>query len=316
VFLDADVCVHGDTVGRLCDTLAQRPEIDAVFGSYDRWPSAPNVVSQYRNLLHHHMHQSASEQASTFWAGCGAIRRSVFLEYGGFASSYGRPSVEDIELGVRLHKAGRRVVLDKRAQVTHLKRWTLWSMIKTDVLDRGIPWTRIIARERALPNDLNLKMSQRFSAVLAYGLIALFVAGAWRFPSLWVLPPAVALALCGIDVWSNKKRVPTGVRALGGLAALGAMTILWQWFGMQVLAAAALALALVLTNLDLYTLLARRRNRQFAMLVFPLHVLYYLYSGLAFGLGLALHFGSVLLGYIRPLPSVSAGKSPLPSETR
>ena len=108
-FVDADVCVHPDTVEKVVDTFIEYPDVDAVFGSYDLQPRAGNVISQYKNLYHHFVHQQAGKEASTFWSGCGAMRRSVFLEMGGFVTSYGRPCIEDIELGVRLHQANRRI---------------------------------------------------------------------------------------------------------------------------------------------------------------------------------------------------------------
>jgi hypothetical protein len=60
------------------------PDLAAVFGLYDAAPAALRVISQYRNLLHHFVHQNGNPQASTFSAGCGAIRRSVFEQIGGF----------------------------------------------------------------------------------------------------------------------------------------------------------------------------------------------------------------------------------------
>ncbi len=83
------------------------------------------------------MHQSGAERASTFWSGCGDIRRSLFLEHSGFNERFGRPAIEDIELGSRLIRARRRIVLDREIQVTHLKTWTFLSLVKTDILDRG-----------------------------------------------------------------------------------------------------------------------------------------------------------------------------------
>ena len=77
-------------------------------------PRLQGVVSQYRNLLHHFVHQHGNSEASTFWAGCGAIRRSVFEEMGGFDEQrFPTPSIEDIELGYRLRQAGHRILLDK-----------------------------------------------------------------------------------------------------------------------------------------------------------------------------------------------------------
>src|SRR5262249_45874283 len=78
-FLDSDVCVYPDTLQELSDTFAREPDLDAVFGSYDTEPTARNMLSQYKNLFHHYVHQDSREQATTFWSGCGAIRRSVFL---------------------------------------------------------------------------------------------------------------------------------------------------------------------------------------------------------------------------------------------
>lgn len=172
LFIDADVRVHPNTLTLVVETLTGNPSLDAVFGSYDRHPPAKNFFSQYKNLLHHFVHQQGAEEASTFWSGCGAIRRGVFFSLGGFNTAYRRPCIEDIELGVHLRKAGGAVRLRRDIQVTHLKHWTFWSVIKADVRDRGIPWTRLILREKTIPNDLNLTTSHRISALLSYGLLS------------------------------------------------------------------------------------------------------------------------------------------------
>ena len=168
LFLDADVCVHPDALARVHEWFNGSERIDAVFGGYDDDPEAPGLVSQYRNLLHCYTHRHGERRASTFWAGCGAIRRTLFLAAGGFRESYAKPSIEDIELGYRLTNTGARIILDPAIQVKHLKHWSLWSMICTDVLDRGIPWAELLLGRRSVPDDLNLRSSQRFSTILAW----------------------------------------------------------------------------------------------------------------------------------------------------
>lgn len=166
-FVDADVVVAPGAVRRVLAVFAEHRDVAAVFGSYDAEPRAKGVVSQYRNLLHHFVHQNGNPEASTFWAGCGAIRRSVFQELGGFdAQRFPRPSIEDIELGYRLRQAGHRILLDKALQGTHLKRWTLGAVIRTDIFQRAIPWSRLILERRKAPDDLNLKGGQRLSIAL------------------------------------------------------------------------------------------------------------------------------------------------------
>jgi len=111
-FIDADVVVHPDTLRRIAWQFANDPELGAVFGSYDDRPPSPGLVSQYRNLLHHYHHQENPGEAETFWAGCGAVRTSVFREAGMFDEwHYRRPSIEDIELGHRIRRLDRRILL-------------------------------------------------------------------------------------------------------------------------------------------------------------------------------------------------------------
>jgi cellulose synthase/poly-beta-1,6-N-acetylglucosamine synthase-like glycosyltransferase len=288
-FLDADVCAHRETVQQVADTFARDPGLDAVFGSYDARPTARNVVSQYRNLFHHFVHQHSGEEATTFWSGCGAIRRSVFEKMGGFSSGYGRPSIEDIELGRRLHQAGHRIMLNKSIQVTHMKRWTLWSMAKTDVLDRGIPWTELVLREGAMPNDLNLKYSQRLSVVLAYGLLLILGVGVWYYRGLVLVPFGLLGLISFLDYWSTQRRFCPVVRVLMAVTGLGTLAVIGYIFKFWPLLPLALIVGIVAINFRFYAFYLRERHLLLMCLVLPLHLLYYFYSGLALGTGIALH---------------------------
>jgi GT2 family glycosyltransferase len=91
--------------------LRHDSEYDAVIGSYDTTPLAGNLISQYKNLLHHYMHQHTNREACTFWTGCGAIRAKPFQNLGGFEECFERLCVEDIEFGTRLQEAGGRICL-------------------------------------------------------------------------------------------------------------------------------------------------------------------------------------------------------------
>jgi GT2 family glycosyltransferase len=232
-FVDADVVLRPGTVDQVLSILAERKDVAAVFGSYDATPRAPGVVSRYRNLLHHYVHQHGQTDASTFWAGCGAVRRDAFHAVGGFDDRrFPRPSIEDIELGQRLRGAGHRIVLDKTIQGTHLKRWSLGSLILTDVTRRALPWARLILESRALPDTLNLVWRERVSAALVAVAVA-FLPLVVIWPRLGVLPLA---ALAGLLVW----------------------------------------------NRELYLFFFRRGGPWFALACVPLHILYYLYSGLSY----------------------------------
>jgi glycosyltransferase involved in cell wall biosynthesis len=151
VFLDADCLVRPDTLTRLAETMMTRSDVAAVFGANCDEPEAAGVVSKYRNLLHHYTHAQEPGEAQTFWAGCGCVRRAAFVAIGMYDEwRFSRPQIEDVELGYRLSAHGYRILLQPEIQVTHLKRWTFRGMLKADFMDRGVPWARLLAEQRAL----------------------------------------------------------------------------------------------------------------------------------------------------------------------
>ena len=230
VFVDADVAVHPQTLALIDRIMSEHREIAAVFGSYDDSPRDPGLVSRYKNLLHHYVHQHGQREASTFWTGCGAIRSRVFRNAGGFDPSY--RAIEDIELGTRLRRAGYRIWLCPEVQVTHLKRWTFRGLLRSDIFDRAIPWSRLLLKSAHVPPVLNLDLRSRGSALGAWAAV-LFLLVTWWWP--WA---SVAALLC--------------------LAAVAAL------------------------NADLYRFFWRHGGAFFAIVSVGLHVLYLLYSSLAF----------------------------------
>jgi GT2 family glycosyltransferase len=242
LFLDADVLVRPDTLAQFVSLFDRDPDLAAAFGSYDANPAAPGLASQYRNLLHHYVHQHGQEAASTFWSGCGAMKRSIFLSAGGFHSAYTRPCIEDIELGYRLSARGERIRLAKHIQVTHLKRWTVWSILKTDIFDRALPWTALIRRTHYLPNDLNLRLTDRLSAVTVYLLLGVVATGWWRRTSWLVTLPLVAVLLV-----SNWNLYQFFLRQRGLRFLPGAILLHWLYYAYS---AVAFGLGTLLAGVD------------------------------------------------------------------
>lgn len=173
-FVDADVTLAPETLGKIEAAFQHDSMLDALIGSYDDNPGAQNFLSQYKNLFHHYTHQTSSEDACTFWGACGAVRRSVFESVGGFDESW-RNCVEDIELGYRLKRAGFRIRLYKDIQVKHLKRWQPVSLLKAEIFYRALPWTKLICRDRYFNADLNLNHTNRLSVLFAFGLLICLV---------------------------------------------------------------------------------------------------------------------------------------------
>jgi cellulose synthase/poly-beta-1,6-N-acetylglucosamine synthase-like glycosyltransferase len=199
-FIDSDCVVRPDTLTLLLERFDREPDVGAVFGSYDVNPPAPGIMSQYRNLVHHYVHQHNAGDVETFWAGTGGVRRDVFAEAGMYDEwHYSKPQIEDIELGARIRALGRRIVLDPRIQVTHLKRWTLGAVIRTDVKDRGIPWARLLMHRGAMlsTQTLNLRVTEKLNTILVWmALLCVIVAPFLRsLTPLWIAAAGLVIVL-------------------------------------------------------------------------------------------------------------------------
>ncbi len=242
VFLDADVQICPDTLERTLLRFSGSQSVVAVFGSYDEDPGCKNFCSQYKNLFHHFIHQHGLEDAGTFFSGYGAIRKRVFEDVGGFDEQC--RMMEDIQLGYMLKTRGYRIRLDKSLQVKHLKKYSFWKLVKSDVRDRAIPWTMLMLRNRRVTSDLNLKPRYRVSAMCA----------------------AVSMI---------------------------AFLLMMKWWWLVYIASVFLALCFAL-SMDVYRFFTRARGSAFALRVAPLHVFYYLYSLLGFGVGVVKYIWSRL----------------------
>jgi Glycosyl transferase family 2 len=215
-FVDADVCVHRDTLRKLLDRLGASPDLAAVFGSYDETPTAPAAHSQYRNLLHHYVHQRSAGETGSFWAGIGAIRRSEFLDAGMFDDvRYRSPQIEDVELGYRLRQRGGRILLDPSIRGTHLKAWTFPGIIQTDLMQRGVPWVRLLLESGPAAAARGPSLGARDAASVGFVGVAVLLAVFWGlthrvvFALLVAICVALSVALSSpFHLWLWKTRGP------------------------------------------------------------------------------------------------------------
>jgi len=223
LFIDADVTVHPNTLLRVEEKFRKDSELAAIIGSYDDAPGDNRFLSQYKNLFHHYTHQVSSDTAFTFWGACGAVRRAVFHEVGGFDENYRKPCVEDIELGYRLRRAGHTIRLCKDVQVKHLKQWTPTSLLKAEFFYRALPWTELILSDRQFDADLNLSYANRFSVILVFALLGCLFVSPFA-PVVLAIAPILIISLLII----NRSVYHFFYQKRGLLFAL--RVVPWHWF--------------------------------------------------------------------------------------
>ncbi len=218
-FVDADVILNRDAISLAMDALIGS-DAEVLFGSYIAETWAKGFFSCFKNYQHHFVHQQGRELQTSFWSGCGAIRRELFEEISGFDVSL--MACEDIEFGYAIAKSGRPVHLLKSMGGEHLKRYDLIRLIKSDLFHRAIPWTRMIRSGRAEMGKLNTDSAGVRSTLLtALSHLSLPLA-ALSMHSLWLF----AAAIIGIGIL-NKGLLSFIASKAGKGFALRSLAALW-----------------------------------------------------------------------------------------
>lgn len=240
-FIDSDVLVPQSLFYRAIHRLTASGEAGLI-GSYDADPGSKRPISRFRNLFHHFQHQVNNRKAGVFWGAFGMIRKEVFDIAGGFDETFAKASIEDVELGIRLAKLGYTVRIHADLEVKHLKNWTFYSWMKTDILLRAKPWTMLIFRYKShADNHLNTRNEEKLSAavvVLLWIAIGglLFSAYFWLFILLFVLLFIISQWRFYSFAFKNFKNIiPTFffhqlyfLFAMTGFA-LGGIALSWEW---------------------------------------------------------------------------------------
>ncbi len=175
LFIDSDIIINKVTIPLIIKTLS--PEgVTAVVGMLDTDMPYRNISSQYFNLRKHYDYLLINDDLKNLYTSVTAIKKDIFLKAGGFNESYTGASVEDAELGRRLVRLGHRIKLNKDIKVTHMKKHTLTSLIKSDFM-RAASFIKFLIRERLSGNIMKEKrfVSFRIGALGTVSIVPLMI---------------------------------------------------------------------------------------------------------------------------------------------
>ena len=172
---------------------------------------------------------------------------------------YRVPSIEDIEFGYRLRDAGARIRFLPDLQGTHLKRWHLLELMRIEIFQRAIPWSRLMLERGGLVDELNAEIVERGRAILVAGSLLVLLLAAFDL-IFWWLPGACAgaIVIVNLELFRLFLRTNGLGFALGGITVPPVLLSLCQyrvWVGMGAVIAAS-GLSARLGNRDRHIRLA------------------------------------------------------------
>ena len=130
-FLDSDVLLPKDAILTIERAFEEDEGLAGFNGIYAGETPAPGFLSRMKNLYLHYLCLKQREEYSAFWSAIMIIRRDIFFALGGFDEDF-KTTLEDVEFGMRLSKRGVRFKVNPGLVGTHLKRFGLWSLLRTD----------------------------------------------------------------------------------------------------------------------------------------------------------------------------------------
>ena len=127
LFIDSDIEIKNNTLDLIRNSLNKYP---VVFGIYCQKSGVDNLLSLFQNFFATKSMQDTKEYTAMFYSYCGAIKKKIFEEVGGFNENWFHATFEDVELGLRITEKGHQIYLNKNIKVTHYNIFTFKRFIK------------------------------------------------------------------------------------------------------------------------------------------------------------------------------------------
>ncbi len=129
LFLDADVELQKGSIEELRKVFS-RKEVEIVQGVYTEKSAGDTVYSKFKDLYYSFYFHKSGKYCQSVSTHCFAIRRNLFLSLGCFEEKIRRISTEDAEFYYKV--TDRKILLDWKVKVKHLKVYNLKGFLKTD----------------------------------------------------------------------------------------------------------------------------------------------------------------------------------------
>jgi len=201
VFVDSDIVPEPGCLAAMADVLEKRPEIHAV-GAYpvpgDLSPDWSAHFVGLRSAWGYHWDEGETERPfSSIQSECGAIRREVFRELGGFTELHGGVGMEEFQMSHEMERRGYGHLLLRAAAYNHHYK-KLFRRCRA-LLDRTARWVPLVLRRKKFESrgavgtgDAACSAGLSFLAFL--GLLAGFF-----LPVLWLVMAAAWLIQLAVE---------------------------------------------------------------------------------------------------------------------
>jgi len=150
VFTDCDMVIHPDALERIHKHFCMN-HYAAISGVCSPEPNDKKLATRYKHLWMYYSYLHSPKDFDFWISGIGAVKREIFFKLKGFHTTFQtKYGGGDLDFGRRLKQAGQKIRLDTKIQGTHLKRYTLLSLLRNDY-SRSKGWFRFVTGHKLVP---------------------------------------------------------------------------------------------------------------------------------------------------------------------
>jgi len=191
VFVDADAQLPADALRRITEQYSATPGLACVCGIYTKEPLLKkNFFAYYRALQSYFWKKSGCGLTTRFTLSCGAIKKSVFKEIGGFDQTYTQADIEDYEIGHKITAKGYAILQTGSIQSRH-DDIASFKGLATTLFRRAFLYAGLLLKKRKLDTGyLNKRRMATYPLALA-ATAFFFLSLIWH-PLLFAVPAIIA----------------------------------------------------------------------------------------------------------------------------
>jgi glycosyltransferase involved in cell wall biosynthesis len=191
LFIDSDIEIKNNTLDLIIDSLKKYP---VVFGIYYQKSGVDNLLSLFQNFFAAKSILDTKENTSMFYSYCGAIKKNIFEEAGGFNEDWIHATFEDVELGSRITEKGHQIYLNKNIKLTHYNIFTFKRFIKNYFYKSMYLTKFMLTKGKVTLNNEGWTNYKNFISFFFALLIILFCAG-YLYSPLFIIPLLIAILI-------------------------------------------------------------------------------------------------------------------------
>ena len=190
-FLDSDVVVLDGTIKEVEDHFRNDPSAQCVIGICSTEPLNKGFVPRYMAMFEYiHLLDTPGNKVSVFAPRCGAIKKELFRDLGGYRETYKGADVEDFELARRICKV-EDIYLNPKMLVKHQFVNNIEEAVR-NYFKRSVMWIHLFLKDKQFDNAGPTSPSNGIAAICSFlSMLALlaspFIDGALNIFALFMI---------------------------------------------------------------------------------------------------------------------------------